>query len=148
MYFAYTTTQLYSYIADLMGHLVITFSVFTLAAIVALLVIVLRGRSKQQQPDQGLGSCQREIPLREFEACIEATAEVERIAARKQFLRDVKKHVDAIAKKYILPDEGTYNFALMYVPAENVYYETIIKEDAGEDRQLFSAEIITAALPN
>src|SRR5262245_20482930 len=69
MYFAYTTTQLYSYIADLMEHLVITFSLFTLAAIVALLVIVLRGRSKQQQPDQGLGSCRREIPLREFEAC-------------------------------------------------------------------------------
>jgi DNA recombination protein RmuC len=41
------------YVAIPMEHLAITFSVVTLAAIVVLLVVVLRGRSKQQQPDQG-----------------------------------------------------------------------------------------------
>jgi len=58
--------------------------------------------------------------------------------------------VDAISTKYILPDEGTYNFALRYVPAENVYYETIIKEEAsasGEERPLFSYALEKRVVP-
>jgi DNA recombination protein RmuC len=87
------------------------------------------------------------FPYENFKRVVEAGTESERVTARKQFLRDVKKHVDAIATKYILPDEGTYDFALMYVPAENVYYETIIKEDAGEERQLFSYALEKRVIP-
>ena len=90
------------------------------------------------------------FPFENFKRIVEAQNDAERMAARKQFLRDVKKHVDAIATKYILPDEGTYNFALMYVPAENVYYETIIREESsasGEERPLFSYALEKRVVP-
>jgi len=67
--------------------------------------------------------------LENFQKMLEAQDEQQKSALRKKFIQDVKNRIDEVSSKYILPQENTYDFALMYIPAENVYYEVIIKED-------------------
>lgn len=55
---------------------------------------------------------------------------------RSAFRKDVKKRIDEIHKKYILPNEGTFDFALMYVPSEGVYAEVIADSDLTEYTRL------------
>lgn len=77
---------------------------------------------------QNLVPIDAKFPLEDFERMVKAESSEEQESFRRQFIRTVKKHVDAVAK-YILPDENTFDFALMYVPAENIYYETICQSD-------------------
>jgi len=72
-------------------------------------------------------SVDAKFPLPGFEKVVKAEEEAEKIKLRRQFLKDVNNHIDKIAADYIRPVEGTLDFALMYIPAENVYYETIVK---------------------
>jgi len=60
-----------------------------------------------------------------FQKMVNSDNDIHRDGYRKLFLSDVKKKVDEISSKYILPAEGTTDFALMFVPAETVYYEII-----------------------
>ena len=76
------------------------------------------------------------FPLEDFERILAAESEKEQAALRRQFVSTMKRHIDNVAK-YILPDEKTFDFALMYIPAENVYYETILRGQAEESEIYF-----------
>ncbi len=86
------------------------------------------------------------FPLENFRRLV-AAPEGEKKTLQKAFISDVRKHIDAIAGKYILPDEGTFPFALMYVPAENVYYEIIIKDEMSNGAGLYSYALEKKVVP-
>ncbi len=67
------------------------------------------------------------FPLSNFERFQQAQSDTDKQRLRRDFLKDVQKHIDKIAESYIKPDEGTLDFAIMYIPAENVYYEAMVK---------------------
>lgn len=75
--------------------------------------------------DNGIICIDSKFPLENFDKMLNTEVESESDAFRKLFSRDVKKHIKDIARKYILPEQGTVNFAVMYVPSEAVYYEII-----------------------
>lgn len=73
--------------------------------------------------DAGLLCIDSKFPMENFTLMHKGQTEAERNQAKRDFISDVKKHVSDISKKYILPEEGTMDFALMYIPSESVYYE-------------------------
>ncbi|HVT01282.1 MAG TPA: DNA recombination protein RmuC [Patescibacteria group bacterium] len=75
--------------------------------------------------EAGIIPIDSKFPMENFRAMNESETEAEKKIAEKSFTNDVKKHIDDIAKKYILPAEGTIDYALMYVPSESVYYEIV-----------------------
>ena len=76
--------------------------------------------------DAGILPIDSKFPMESFQRMMKHQgSQDEYVMLQKEYIRDVKKHVDAISKKYILPDEGTMDFALMYLPSEAVYYEMV-----------------------
>jgi DNA recombination protein RmuC len=75
--------------------------------------------------DKRLMAIDSKFPLEAF-----LRMDVEGDEARKEFINAVKLHAQSIAKKYILPEENTLDFALMFVPSESVYYELLRSVDS------------------
>lgn len=73
--------------------------------------------------DAGLLCIDSKFPMENFTVMHKGKTEADRARAKREFMADVKKHINDISKKYILPEEGTMDFALMYIPSESVYYE-------------------------
>lgn len=80
------------------------------------------------------------FPMENFRKMMGAERDLEKASFQKDFVRDVKKHIESISRKYILTEEGTIDYALMYIPSEAVYYEIVnspeLFEYAGEKRIL------------
>ena len=77
---------------------------------------------------QNLISIDAKFTLENFRRFSESNSEEEKKTYYRTFIRDTKNRVDEVSNKYILPDEGTFDFALMYIPSEAVYHQ-IAKDD-------------------
>ena len=75
--------------------------------------------------EAGIIPIDSKFPLENFRKLSKAESETDKKIFEKEFISDVKKHIDAISGKYILTDEGTIDYALMYVPSEAIYYEIV-----------------------
>lgn len=96
----------------------------------------------------GLVPIDSKFPLENFRKMAKETDEKAALGHRKVFIRDVKKHIDKIASQYIRTDEGTFDFALMYIPAENIYYETILTDRyEAQDKSLFNYALERRVIP-
>ncbi len=71
----------------------------------------------------GLVCVDSKFPLENYNRMFDTQSnDTDRALAQKQFRADIRKHVDDIAKKYIIPNE-TSDGAVMFVPAEAVFAE-------------------------
>jgi DNA recombination protein RmuC len=64
---------------------------------------------------------------------------------QKRFSQSFRKHIDAIADRYIRPDEKTTDFAVMYVPAEAVYYQLISQSNQDGFQYALSRRVIPSS---
>lgn len=78
---------------------------------------------------QGFIPVDAKFPMENFRRMVKDELVADRDKNKKEFVKDVKKHISDISRKYILTEEGTVDYALMYIPAESVYYEIINDQD-------------------
>jgi DNA recombination protein RmuC len=85
------------------------------------------------------------FPLSNYRRMCEASDDAERTEAERAFAHDVDKHIKDISSRYIVPDEDTFDFAVMYVPAEGVYAEVL--RLSHRRRPLFESAVEARVVP-
>ncbi len=97
-------------------------------------------------PNKKLLPIDSKFPFDNFRKMIESEGR-EKEEFRKMFFNDVKFRIKEIADKYILPSENTVDFAVMYIPAEAVYYEINMNRDTDIAEYARSKKVILSS-PN
>lgn len=69
------------------------------------------------------------FPRDNYRRYLESSSASEKHGFWKAYEADVKKQVKDISSKYIKPEKGTADFALMFIPSEAIYYETIAEKN-------------------
>jgi DNA recombination protein RmuC len=72
------------------------------------------------------------FPLEAFQRMLAAEGDAAG-RERRAFARSLRARIDEIADRYIRPDAGTFEFALMYLPSEAIYHECVIRGEGGDD---------------
>lgn len=85
------------------------------------------------------------FPLANHQRIVAVEDPVARASAEKAFAADVSRHINNISTRYIAPDEGTFDFAVMYVPAEGVYAEVLRSKDGKQP--IFETAIASRVVP-
>ena len=85
------------------------------------------------------------FPLANYRRMCEAPNDVEKVDAERAFAADIDRHIKDISSRYIVPDEDTFDFAVMYVPAEGVYAEVLRLSHAR--RPLFESAMDARVVP-
>ena len=78
------------------------------------------------------------FPRDDYRRYLDAVTEAEKKEAWKGYEKAVRGQIKSIASKYIKPEKGTSEFALMFIPSEAIYYETIAEKNAiGQPNALY-----------
>ncbi len=65
--------------------------------------------------------------LENYNRIIEEKDPLQQETLQREFKNDLKKRIDETSK-YIKPDEGTMDFAFMFIPSEGIYYDLLINQ--------------------
>ena len=85
------------------------------------------------------------FPLDNYRLMLEAEDSQERERLKKQFLRNVRYHLDKIADDYVCPDQGSAEFAFAFIPSESVYH--FLVTDAYETLRIYTSKGVQAVSP-
>jgi DNA recombination protein RmuC len=99
--------------------------------------------------DDRLIAIDSKFPLEAFRRVLQAeAADADARHSIVEFQRAVRDRIDEIASKYISPEDGTLDFALMYVPSESIYYEIAVRDRGNELLDYAREQRVVICSPN